>query len=293
MPISAEMKAHLAGTLTVGVFMMITAKDGDILRVWNGTRNKIVDGETYYAYPLAPTQLQTANGLKSDNFDVTAVYSGLFTAATLRAKKWQGARVEYRVLNYKDFTMGHAERRVAFLGKTEVGRHGAKIELNSLSSRLGEPWGRSCNEECDADRLGDSRCGVDIEGVTEQGYKITVAATVTEVLNRQQFTVEFDGDIKPGFPAVTEAPDDYYKRGEVLFTSGANDGLQGLILTNEGNGLTLYLPAFYQVEAGDELEILAGCDRKIFTCRDKYANGERNRSFWMLPGRSKVFQIPD
>jgi uncharacterized phage protein (TIGR02218 family) len=293
MPVSAEMKTHLAGTVTLGVFMKITAKDGDIIRVWNGTRNKIVDGETYYAYPLAPTQLQTANGLKSDNFDVTAVYEGLFTAATLRAKKWQGARVEYRVLNYKDFTMGHAERRVAFLGKTEVGRHGAKVELNSLASKLGEPWGRSCNADCDVDRLGDARCGVDIEGVTEQGYTITIPATVISVLNRQQFTVEFDSDIKPGFPAVTEAPDDFYKRGEYLFTSGNNEGAQGLILNNEGNGLTLYLSANYTVQMGDQLELLAGCDRKVFTCRNKYANTERNRGFWMLPGRSKVFQIPD
>lgn len=293
MPVSSEMQAHLEGTLTVGVFMQITAKDGDVLRVWNGTRNKIVGGNMYYAYPLAPSRLQSSNGLNSDNMEITAIYSGLFTAATLRAKKWQGARVEYQILNYKDFSMGYAERRIAFLGKSEIGRHSAKIELNSLSSRLNEEWGRTCNPECDVDELGDSRCQVDLDGNTVGGYKIRIDATVASVINRQQFSVTFDGDIKPAEPVVTLAPDEYYRRGTFRFTSGNNDGVSGLILTSEGNGLTLYLPLFYNVQAGDTLELTTGCDRTITTCKVVFDNAINHRGFHMLPGRSKLFRLPD
>lgn len=287
------MKAHLLGTLTVGVFVTITAKDGDVIRVWNGTRNKVVDGNTFIAYPVAPSKLQAANGLKADNLDVTAVYSGLFTAATLRAKKWQGARVEYQILNYKDFSMGYAERRVTFLGKTEVGKHGAKVELNSLSSKLNEPTGLTCTKDCNIDRLADARCGVDLDGTTVQGYKIRINAHVASVLNPQQFTVAFDDYIKPGDHAVTVVEDQYYKRGEFVFTSGVNDSAEGLILGNSGNGLTLYLPLNAAPQVGDTLQLTAGDDRSIQTCRDKYANGERFGGFPYLPGRSKVLKIPE
>lgn len=293
MPVSAAMKTHLQGTLTVGVFMKITARDGDIIRVWNGTRNKIVNGETYLAYPVAPSQLQATNGLKPDNVEVTAIYSGLFTAATLRAKKWQGARVEYQILNYKDFTMGYAERRIAFLGKTTVGKHAAKVEMNSLSSRLNEPVGRHCNKECDVDDLGDARCGVNLNGNTVAGYKIKIAARVSgSILNRQQFTIAFNADIKPGSPAVVLAPNGFYKRGKIKFTSGLNNFVEGQILDNTANALTLYLPLFYTPAVNDTIELTAGCDRSVPTCRNTFANAINHRGFHYLPGRSKVFNIP-
>ncbi len=288
------MKAHLAGTLTVGVFMKVTAKDGDIIRVWNGTRNKIVDGELYYAYPLASSQLQAAAGLKADNMEITAIYSGLFTAATLRAKKWQGARVEYKTLNYKDFTMGYAERRIAFLGKSTIGKRAAKIEINSLSSKLNEPWGWTCTKDCNVDEFGDARCAKSLTGNTVDGYKIRIAAHISaSILNRQQFTIAFDADIKPGTPATVTAPDAFYNRGKIKFTSGVNNGLEAQILTNVGNALTLYLPLFYTPSINDVVELTAGCDRKITTCRDKFANAINHRGAPYLPGRSKVLKIPD
>lgn len=294
MPVSAEMQEHLQETLTVGVFMTITAKDGDVIRVWNGTRNKIVDGEVYTAYPVAPSRLQAANGLKADNLEITAVYSGLFTAATLRAKKWQGARVVYEILNYKDFTMGYAERRVSFLGKTTVGKYAAKVELNSLSSKLSEPWGYTCTKDCNVDEFGDARCGKSLTGESEDGIKTKIAAHITStILNRQQFTIAFDDDIEPAVPATVTAPDAFYNRGKIRFLSGANDGLEALILGNDGNALTLYLPLFYMPAEDDEIELIGGCDRQRTTCRDKWANAERFRGFPDLPGRSKVFKIPE
>lgn len=294
MPVSADMKTHLAGTVTVAVFMDITAKDGDVIRVWNGTRNKTVDGNIYYAYPLTPSQLRVSDDLKADNLEIQAVFSGLFTSAALRAKKWQGARVVYRTLNYKDFTMGYAERRVMFLGKTTVGKHAAKVEMNTLSSKLNEPFGYTCNAHCDVEEFGNARCGKATTGNTEQGYDIKINATVSgSPTNRQQFSIAFSGNIFPANPAITTAPNGYYSRGVCRFTSGPNNGLDALILTNTGNALTLYLPSPYLPVSGNTLELITGCDRKLSTCRDKFANAINIKAFPFLPGRSKLFKIPD
>jgi len=292
MPISEAMQSHLNGTTSLAVFMKITAKDGTVLRVCNTTRNKIVDGETYFAYPLQPSQLQATNGLKPDNLEITAVYSGLFTAATLRAKKWLGARVEYRVMNYRDFLMGHALRRTGFVGETKIGKISAQPELKSLSQKLSEPVGLTYLETCNAD-LGDARCGVDLTGNTVTGYRMRINAHVTAVLNRQQFTVAFDQTIKPADAAVLLAPDGFYKEGKYEFTSGGNDEAAGHIISNSGNGITLLLPLFYSLEIGDTLQLTVGCDRRINTCRDLFNNVVNNRSFYMLPGREKLLRIPD
>ncbi len=199
MPVSPEMKTHLNGNTSLGVFMKITSLGGDVLRVWNGTRNKIVGGELFYAFPLAPSQLQTSNGLKPDNLEAASIYSGLFNAATLRNKKWQNARVEYRVLDYKNFDLGYAERRSGFLGEATVGKHSANIELKSLSKKLSEPFGFTYQEDCNVIELGDDRCKVDLTGYTADGFKMVLNAhVVTPVLNPQQFSVEFDEAIYGG-----------------------------------------------------------------------------------------------
>lgn len=294
MGVSQAMKDHLSGSCHLSVFMKITSADGDVLRVWNGTRNKIVDGELYYAYPIAPSRLQSQNGLSADNFEATAVYSGLFNAATLRSKKWIGARVEYRILDYKDPALGYAERRVGFLGQTETGKYAAKTEVKSLIGKLGEPVGLTYQNDCDVVRLGDGRCKVNLNGLTVQGYKITVSGTIAApVLNRQQFSAAFSEPVKPDDEEITTVPDKFYEFGEIEFLSGANTGAKSQILTNSANDLTLYLPVYYNPSAGDQIRLIAGCNRKIAVCRDKYANAENNRSFYMLPGRTKAFRFPD
>lgn len=293
MGVSSEMIQHLQGTTSLCIFLSIIARDGTTLRVCNATRNKILGGETYYAYPVAPSRLQATNGLKADNLEVTAIYSELFNSATLRQKKWSGARVEYKVMNYRDPSMGYAERRVGFLGKTSVGDRAATPELMSLSSRLDQPIGRTFQADCDVVELGDARCGINLAGNTATGYRITIAAHVSAVLNRQQFSVAFDENIKPAEPVVTIVPDAFYERGRVEFNSGANEGVEAQILGNDGNGLTLYLPVFKNIATNDQLTLIAGCNRKIATCRDRFANGINFRGFFMLPGRDALLKIPE
>lgn len=294
MAVSEEMKNHLGGNTYLGVFLTITNKSGDVLRVWNGTRNKLIGGNTFYAYPVAPSRIQSKNGLQADNFEITAIYSGLFDAATLRAKKWMGARVEYEVRDYKRPDLGYAERRVAYIGQTEVGKFAARPELKSLGAKLSQTVGNSFQAQCDVIELGDARCGVNLDGVTANGFSITTLAhVVAPVLNRQQFSVAFDESIKPAEPSVSLAADDLFERGKIKFLSGANAGTEMLILTNTGNGLTLYLPLFRTAAPGDQIQVITGCNRKIAVCRGTYANALRNRSYFMLPGRSKALNFPD
>lgn len=291
MAVSAEMKDHLAGSPTLAVFVTITSRFGDVIRVTNATRNKIVNGDTFLSVPFQPTQLQEMYGLKPDNAELVTILGGLFTAATLRNKRWMGARVEYCLYNYKDFTQGTAIKKIGFLGDVQVGKYTAKPELLSISNKLSQNVGLMMLESCNVVRLGDTRCGVDLNGNTVDGYKIRLPAIVTAVANRQQFTVNFTDYLKPANHAITTAPDDLYFNGEAEFTSGSNDGLETLVLGNTGNSLSLWLPAFYDIQVNDTLNLTVGCDRSIAQCVARFGNGERNRSFWALRGREHLFKF--
>lgn len=287
---SNEIKDHLDGLSTLAVFIKLTARDGDIIAVTNATRDKIIDGITYHSVPLKPTQLEASNNLRPDNAELVTVLGGLYTSEKLRSHKWFGARVEYMVSNYEDFTMGPVMKRRGYIGKTTIGRYTARPEMLSLAQKLTQPVGWTMLETCNVIRYGDARCGVDLGGVTQQGYKRRVVGEISAITNDQQFTVTLSEDIKPGFPAVTAAPDDYFANGEVLFTSGPNETAEARVLSNTGNALTLWLPAFYTPEVGNTLRLTKGCNRTIDMCVIDDDNGERFRGYWMLPGREKIFR---
>jgi uncharacterized phage protein (TIGR02218 family) len=293
MSVSNAMKDHLKGTTTLAVFVKMTAADGDIIAVTNASKNKIINGLEYKSIPLSPTQLQSTQGLKADNLELVTILGGLYTSATLRARKWVGAKVEYAVYNYKDFAMGYATRKIGYIGDTELGKFTAKPEILSLSNKLTQPVGFSMLETCNVVRLGDSRCKLDLNGNTVDGYRLRINATITQVVNKQQFAVSFNSPIKPANSAILTAPDDLFHGGTVEFTSGQNDGLETLILANEANGITIFLPTFYNIAVGDTVQLTVGCNRTIKQCVEKFNNGENNRSFWMLPGRTKLFKLPE
>ena len=290
MAISEQMKDHLKGTITLAVFLKIIAPDGDQIRLWNGTKDKLIDGELYIAFPVTPSQVQTKKGLEADNLEIVAAYAEeVFTSKKLRSQKWVGARIEYRTMNYRDPSMGYLDRRVGFIGEAEVGRFASKVEVKSLSSKLGQTVGRVYTKDCDCARLGDARCRVDLSGTTVDGFQITADAVITAAPNRQQFSVNFADEIKPG---VSAAPANLYERGEIEFLTGDNAGRRMLVYNNLENEMTLFLPVFFDIKPGDQVRLTVGCNRRIEICRGRFNNAENFQGFYTLPGRTRIFTLP-
>jgi uncharacterized phage protein (TIGR02218 family) len=136
-------------------------------------------------------------------------------------------------------------------------------------------------QDCVVVELGDALCGVNLAGTTVDGHAITRTTTVAGVTSQQQFTI-----------SGTAFPDGFYKRGKVIWTSGGNDDVEMHVLDNVGNLITLFVPAYFDIVAADGLTIIAGCDRKRATCRDKFDNVKRMRAYPDLPGRNKLLQFP-
>lgn len=92
--------------------------------------------------------------------------------------------------------------------------------------------------------------------VTASGLRKEVSGTVEKVFNRQQFTAAFDQPVKPTEPEMLAAPDVFYRRGTVVFETGANAGDEARISSNEGDNLTLTLPMDADISTGDKIRLI-------------------------------------
>ncbi len=292
MPITNEMKQYLRGAGCVAWLIRVVARDGTELRICEHTRPITYLGQQYIPSGFSPTQVQQTDNLSADNAQITVPTGVDFSAGKLRAGKWKGARVEVNLVAPEHLEYGAAFRKIGLLGATDVLRFIAKPEFRTLAQVLDQPIGEFVRELCDVIALGDARCGVDLDGYTEQDVPITIAATVNATTDTQQFTVTYDalGD-------HAEPDENFYDKGKVVWVTGANAGLEMEVYASpnanhEGTDIQLFLPMYFPVVEGDTLQLIAGCDRSIKQCVERFANGERNRSYYMLVGRNRLVTFP-
>lgn len=287
MPTSSALISHLQQNVTtLCTLWRVEAADGTVIRASNHTRSITFNSEVYTPAPLQPSRNQSVAGLQPDNAEVMIVLtSSGITEADLRAKKYDGARVViYEGVNYLSPADGATRTRVRVLGETTVKNGTAQIKVVGLSYLLSKPIGDLYSPLCRVRQLGDAECKVNLLGNTVDGTPITTTTTVTGVSSRRVFTVG------------VSRPDDFYLKGWVEFTSGANAGAgfgsKMEIKSNTGNSIELNLPMGRTVAIGDAVKLIAGCDRRLPTCRDKFANVINRRAEDYLPGIEKAVTFP-
>lgn len=91
---------------------------------------------------------------------------------------------------------------------------------------------------------------------------------------------------------------DWFKYGAVIWESGNNFLAEGLLVmeikqwTQGSKTVELFLDMPFEIQVGDKLIIYAGCDKKLATCRDKFANAINFRGFPYLPGQHELVTGP-
>lgn len=84
--------------------------------------------------------------------------------------------------------------------------------------------------------------------------------------------------------------DGYFNDGFVTWTSGANEGRSTPVKTWVASGatFTFWLPTPYPIQVGDTYTAVAGCDKELTTCRDKFGNVINFGGFPTIPGRNET-----
>ncbi|MBO9408056.1 DUF2163 domain-containing protein [Shimia sp. R9_1] len=282
MAFQTELLAHLqSGATTVARAWGIERSDGVRLGFTDHDKDLSFEGFVFRASTgLTASALEQGTGLAVDNSEAVGVLSDASVRAEdIAAGRLDGAEITCWLVNWAMPT----ERSVLFRGSIGEMRQagGAFVaELRGLSERLNMPRGRVYQRACTA-VLGDASCGVD---VTDPA--MVADPVVEELRDRSVFRFSTLSGFDPG----------WFTHGLLRVLGGAAEGLTGLIKRDTFEGgwrvVELWEPMPIVLATGDQLRLIAGCDKRFLTCGGKFSNRLNFQGFPDIPGEDWITSYP-
>lgn len=256
---------------------LVTRRDGEALGFTDHDCALTVDGKTYEPQSgFTQTEARTSLGMAIDAVDVEgALSSDVLVENDIAAGLYDGARVDTLLVNWRD-TSQFTQLRVATIGRIARSDGRFVAELESLTASLDKPNGRVLRRECDA-RLGDTRCKVDLTASRYRGEGTVISLTAPSTVGASGLE---------GFGSA------WFTQGEIAWTSGVLAGRTVSVMSHSASGGTAFL-SLSEAEPlpspGDTFQIVAGCDKRFVTCKEKFANPVNFRGFPHLPGNDAAY----
>jgi uncharacterized phage protein (TIGR02218 family) len=277
--------AHLAsGATGVCRCWKLVRADGVTFGFTDHNRVLSFDGVTFRPETgLSAAALMQATGLSVDNTEaVGALSDAAITEADIAAGRYDGAAVEAWLVQWA----APENRVLQFRGTLgELARSGGAFtaELRGLAERLNVPTGRVYQRSCSA-VLGDADCGVDL---SHAGYSAEVEIAALDDARVLWVT------------GLERLEPRWFERGRCVVLDGVAQGLEGAIKIDRPEGdlrrIELWDRMRAELAVGDRIRISAGCDKRMETCRLKFANLLNFRGFpdlpsgdWMVAHPSRV-----
>ncbi|NPD18310.1 DUF2163 domain-containing protein [Alterinioella nitratireducens] len=274
--------AHLAGGASeVARCWRVTRADGVQYGFTDHDRALAFEGTVFKADSgLSAAALSQTTGLSVDNTEaVGALSDASIREADILAGRFDGAVVEAWLVNWS----APENRALQFKGTFgELERQGGafQVELRGLAEPMNRPEGRVYQRPCSA-VLGDAACRFDL---TVSGYAHEGAVSAVA-----------DGRVLI-FEGLDEFAPRWFERGRMVVLSGAAEGLVGVIkndrFSDGARRVELWEELRAEIAAGDLVRLEAGCDKRMETCRLKFANILNFQGFPDIPGEDWVMAYP-
>ena len=274
--------AHLAqGVTTLCQAWAITRKDGVQFAFTDHDQPLHFDGITFRADSgLGAKALAQSTGMSVDNTEAL----GALSDASIREDeieqgRFDGAEVRAWRVNWADTDQRWLQFRGA-IGELHRAGGAFRAELRGLTEALNRPLGRIYQKPCTA-VLGDASCqfALDTPGFVNE-------LVVQDVNAGLVFTWD-------AFAGLDEG---WFARGRMEVLEGPTKGLWGMIkhdrLQGERRVIELWEPIRGAVEAGTALRLVAGCDKRMETCRLKFDNMVNFQGFPDLPSEDWIMAVP-
>lgn len=279
--IDAGLQAHLdSGATTLCWCWRLSRRDSVTFGFTDHDRDVIFDGTTFEAAAgFTASDIKDGVGLSVDNLEVSgALTSAALTDADLSAGRYDDAGVEIFRVNWQDPSQ-RLLMRSGSLGEVRRGGNAFVAEVRGLAHYLQQPKGRLYQLACDAD-LGDSRCTIDLDNAAYRG-----SGAITAVSTPRRYAVS-------GLAGFSH---DFFSRGLVTFTSGPASGQKIEVKAHAKIAGIVTIELWAEPEGppveGNAFTITAGCDKRIETCRAKFANAVNFRGFPAMPGNDFVTKV--
>ena len=278
--LSPSLQAHLDdGTTTLSWCWRITRADGVTLGFTDHDQVLTFDGTVFEPESgFAASEVRSGSDLSVDAQDAEGVLtSDRITETDIIDGRWDNAQVELWRVNWADPSQ-RALVRLGAVGQIRRGRMAFVAEVRSLAHVLGQTVGRAYQASCDA-ALGDARCGVNLEAPAFKGSGVVLAL------------IRDRGFVASGLGAFATG---WFASGTVEWTSGANAGRRAEVMMHEiadtEVSITLMEMPVRALATGDAFVIRAGCDKRLETCWDRFANALNFRGFPNIPGQDAVLR---
>lgn len=273
--ISTELENHLLAEVTNLAFCWkLSYKDGRIVGFTTHDNDIVFENITYKSKAgFAVDEYKINQNSGSENLDVFGVIdSDDITETDIASGSLDNAALEIFVVNYNDVGAGKVIIKTGKISKINKYENAYIIGISGIADELEKNITENYSPLCRAN-FGDVRCGIN-----KNLYKFS--GEISEVLS----------DISFKDSSRTEQIG-YYDKGVIKFTSALNEGFSGEVKRSEGNKITLSLAMPKQLQIGDEYEIIAGCNKKFSTCKNKFNNVLNFRGEPDLPGVEKTFKV--
>ena len=278
--LSAALQAHLIeATTTLSWCWRISRADGVTLGFTDHDAVLNFDGTDFEPESgFAASEVRSGSDLSVDAQDAEGVLtSDRITETDIVDGRWDAAQVELWRVNWAENSQRVLLRRGA-VGQIRRGRMAFVAEVRSLAHVLGQTVGRTFQSSCDA-ALGDARCGINLEIPTYKG-----SGVVTDLLRDRAFMASGLAGFATGC----------FTSGTITWTSGANAGRITEVMAHDLAGsivtLTLLKAPVRAIAEGHSFIARAGCDKRMTTCRAKFANVANFRGFPNIPGQDAVLR---
>lgn len=280
--IPSALQAKLSsGVTTLARCWIVTRRDGVVMGFTDHDADLTVSGTLCRAGTgLTASEATARLGLQVDGCEIAgALADDSLAEADLAAGRYDAAAIEVHLVDWSEPSL-HVLLAKGVLGEVRREGLGFTAELRSLAHRLNEESGRLYTATCSAD-LGDARCTVDLTQAAFHG-----SGVVTSLAGASAFRAS-------GLDAFADGA---FTGGKLTFTSGANTGFAVEVKTHrvalDGVLIALWQAAPEPIAAGDAFSVMAGCDKRFATCRDRFVNSINFRGFPHIPGNDFVISYP-
>jgi uncharacterized phage protein (TIGR02218 family) len=281
--LSAALQVHLdSGTTTLAWCWRIERADGVVYGFTDHDRHLSFGSVTYEPESgFAASEIRSGSDLAVDAQDAEGVLSSdTITETDILDGRWDNAAVEVWRVNWNAVSQRVLMRRGA-IGQVRRGRLAFVAEVRSLAHLLNQTVGRTFQHACDAE-LGDARCGIDLD---DPAYR--AEGSVTAVTSDRSFAASGLGGFAAG----------WFTLGRLTWTAGLNVGRVAEVASHDvvagTRRLALREAPVRPIAVGDGFTVVAGCDKRLETCRNRFANVANFRGFPHIPGQDTVIRYPN
>ncbi|TSJ64123.1 DUF2163 domain-containing protein [Starkeya sp. 3C] len=272
---SSGLAAHLDGEVTtLACLWRLERADGWVRGFTDHDQDIAYLGLNYVASTgFLPSAIKSGADLSVDNLDVDGFLDDdALKPEDLTAGRFDGARIDIMLVNWANLAQGHVLLRRGWLGEVKRADQRFSAEVRGIANRLQQTSGQLYSRLCRTD-LGSAECTVDLVPLTD-------TLTISAVASGDTFTVP------------TARSSGFYTFGICTFLTGANAGAATEILSQIGQSVTLFTPMSRLIATGDQVRLVAGCDKTIETCHSRFSNVLNFRGEPHIPGNDKVFSYP-